>query len=69
MQKPTSPIAQWEYVDLLFLQRMRTENDRLQVKELFRKIFGNHFPISDSLPFYHVTPDYLQVRKCNSPSV
>jgi midasin (ATPase involved in ribosome maturation) len=62
--KPAPAIDHLEYVDLIFLQRMRTADDREHVKRLFNSIFGEHpFPPSEVPPFYHVTPNYLQVRR------
>lgn len=68
----------WEYVDLLFLQRMRTSVDRDHIKNLYSRIFGapqkqleptdqqiislynNQLP-DDTPPYYHITPEILQV--------
>lgn len=60
--KPAPAVDQWEYVDLVFVQRMRTAEDREHVKRVFHRIFGSEIlPISKFPPFYHVTPKYLQV--------
>lgn len=60
--KPAPAVDQWEYVDLVFVQRMRTLEDREHVKRVFHRVFGREaLPISKFPPFYHVTPKYLQV--------
>ncbi|KAG0232655.1 AAA ATPase midasin [Actinomortierella wolfii] len=49
-----------EHLDLIYLQRMRTEEDRKATIELFEKVFGQ--PYERKLtPFYHIDTHHLQV--------
>ena len=48
------------FVDLIYLQRMRTLDDREQIKLLYEHVFEAPLNI-DSNPYYHVTPEILQV--------
>eukprot|EP01114_Cavostelium_apophysatum_P009738 TRINITY_DN2299_c0_g1_i6.p1 TRINITY_DN2299_c0_g1~~TRINITY_DN2299_c0_g1_i6.p1 ORF type:complete len:3028 (+),score=822.70 TRINITY_DN2299_c0_g1_i6:117-9200(+) len=51
-----------DYVDLLYLQRMRTTEDRVHIRALFNRVFGHPLRVETN-PYYHVTPTYLQVGK------
>ncbi len=55
-----------QFVDLIYLQRMRTQQDRDRVIQLYNQIFsseegfaGNFRP--QQRPFFHVSPHYLQI--------
>ncbi|KAJ1819886.1 AAA ATPase midasin, partial [Coemansia sp. RSA 2675] len=48
-----------EYVEMLYVQRMRTAQDRDQVLALYREVFGRTLRLSP--PSLHVTEDALQV--------
>jgi midasin len=50
-----------DFVDVLYLQRMRTEIDRQRMLEVFVEIFGDDLsPEVNS--FWHITPSTLQVN-------
>ncbi|KAJ2735137.1 AAA ATPase midasin [Coemansia sp. BCRC 34962] len=48
-----------EYVEMLYVQRMRTAQDRDQVLMLYREVFGRTLRLSP--PSLHITEDSLQV--------
>ncbi|KAG9286447.1 hypothetical protein G9A89_014613, partial [Geosiphon pyriformis] len=48
------------YLDIIYLQRMRTEEDREHLISLFSEIFEEKYdPIR--FPWYHIDPNYLQI--------
>ncbi|OAQ30077.1 P-loop containing nucleoside triphosphate hydrolase protein [Linnemannia elongata AG-77] len=49
-----------EHFDLIYLQRMRTEEDRVATTALFEKIFGQPYTRSKS-PYYHLDDKHMQV--------
>ncbi|KAG0206795.1 AAA ATPase midasin [Mortierella sp. GBA30] len=49
-----------EHFDLIYLQRMRTEEDRVATTALFEKIFGQPYTRSKS-PYYHLDDRHMQV--------
>ncbi|EGC33347.1 hypothetical protein DICPUDRAFT_154614 [Dictyostelium purpureum] len=52
------------FIDLIYLQRMRTQEDRLHVIELYKQVFGNNDCTYDQTykyPHYTITPEYLQI--------
>ncbi|KAG0373871.1 AAA ATPase midasin [Mortierella sp. AD032] len=49
-----------EHFDLIYLQRMRTEEDRIATTALFEKIFGQPYTRSKS-PYYHLDDKHMQV--------
>ncbi|KAI8600925.1 P-loop containing nucleoside triphosphate hydrolase protein [Dissophora ornata] len=49
-----------EHFDLIYLQRMRTEEDRAATTALFEKIFGQPYTRSKA-PYYHLDDKHLQV--------
>ncbi|KAF9140977.1 AAA ATPase midasin [Mortierella sp. GBA39] len=49
-----------EHFDLIYLQRMRTEEDRVATTALFEKIFGQPYTRSKS-PYYHMDDKHMQV--------
>ncbi|KAG0370064.1 AAA ATPase midasin [Gamsiella multidivaricata] len=49
-----------EHFDLIYLQRMRTEEDRAATTALFERIFGQPYARSKS-PYYHLDDKHLQV--------
>jgi midasin len=49
-----------DFVDLVYLQRMRTISDRTALLETYQKIMG-HMPKIDTNPYYHATPTTFQV--------
>ncbi|GAM17979.1 hypothetical protein SAMD00019534_011540 [Acytostelium subglobosum LB1] len=57
------------FVDLIYLQRMRTREDRLYIKQLYNRLFPAN-PIDfdmDTLPHHAITPDYIQIGKAIMP--
>jgi midasin (ATPase involved in ribosome maturation) len=57
------------FVQLLYLQRFRTHNDRIQVTKLFDKCFKRPLLHSTNNPFYQITPSQLQVGQAILPRV
>ncbi|KAG0307077.1 AAA ATPase midasin [Dissophora globulifera] len=49
-----------EHFDLIYLQRMRTEEDRAATTALFESVFGQPYNRSKA-PYYHVDDKHLQV--------
>ncbi|KAG0341494.1 AAA ATPase midasin [Podila horticola] len=49
-----------EHFDLIYLQRMRTEEDRAATTALFEKIFGQKYDRT-RVPYYHLDDKHLQV--------
>ncbi|KAF9110511.1 AAA ATPase midasin [Mortierella sp. AM989] len=49
-----------EHFDLIYLQRMRTEEDRAATTALFEKIFGQPYNRSKA-PYYHIDHKHFQV--------
>ncbi|KAK3846925.1 MAG: hypothetical protein J3R72DRAFT_519841 [Linnemannia gamsii] len=49
-----------EHFDLIYLQRMRTEEDRIATTALFEKVFGQPYTRSKS-PYYHLDDKHMQV--------
>ena len=49
-----------DFVDLVYLQRMRTLPDRKALLETYQRIMG-HMPRIDTKPYYHITPTTVQV--------
>ncbi|KAG0044860.1 AAA ATPase midasin [Gryganskiella cystojenkinii] len=49
-----------EHFDLIYLQRMRTEEDRAATTALFEKVFGQSYN-RNKAPYYHVDDKNLQV--------
>ncbi|KAG0022720.1 AAA ATPase midasin [Entomortierella chlamydospora] len=49
-----------EHFDLIYLQRMRTEEDRAATTALFEKIFGQPYNRSKA-PYYHLDDKHFQV--------
>ncbi|KAF8942691.1 AAA ATPase midasin [Haplosporangium gracile] len=49
-----------EHFDLIYLQRMRTEEDRVATTALFEKFFGQPYTRSKS-PYYHLDDKHMQV--------
>ncbi|KAI9142687.1 hypothetical protein BKA69DRAFT_1123750 [Paraphysoderma sedebokerense] len=47
------------YVDMMYIQRFRDEEDRRNVVMLFQEVFGHDLPLRR--PQYHITPTYLHV--------
>lgn len=57
------------FVQLLYLQRFRTETDRAQVVKLFEKCFGRPLVYATRFPHYQLTPTHLQVGQAILPRV
>ncbi|KAI8972107.1 hypothetical protein BDB01DRAFT_854805 [Pilobolus umbonatus] len=63
-----------EYLDIIYLQRMRTHEDRLKIIELYEKVFKVKY-IRPEKPEYEITVNRLTVghssleRKCSETSV
>lgn len=55
-----------EFVDLIYLQRMRTAQDRQHISEAYSEIFGEPLEFNMN-PGYHVTPTTVQVGKSFLP--
>lgn len=55
-----------DFVNLLYLQRMRTEIDRKHIQKTYEDIFGELFSIEMN-PWYHITPFSLQIGKVILP--
>ncbi|EFA84854.1 type A von Willebrand factor domain-containing protein [Heterostelium album PN500] len=53
------------FVDLIYLQRMRTKEDRLYIQSLYNRLFAeNPMDFEDqSLPQFSLTPQYVQIGK------
>ena len=49
-----------EHFDLIYLQRMRTEEDRAATTALFEKIFGQTYN-RNKVPYYHIDDQNIQV--------
>ncbi|KAF9194234.1 AAA ATPase midasin [Haplosporangium sp. Z 11] len=49
-----------EHFDLIYLQRMRTDEDRASTTALFEKIFGQPYNRSKA-PYYHLDDKHMQV--------
>lgn len=49
-----------QFVDLIYLQRMRTFSDREEIKKVYQEIFGETLFINLN-PYYHITPTFIQV--------
>ncbi|KAI8145635.1 P-loop containing nucleoside triphosphate hydrolase protein [Fennellomyces sp. T-0311] len=49
-----------EYLETIYLQRMRTREDRIKVIELYEQVFGLNYTRTAS-PDYHVSPEQLVV--------
>ncbi|CAG8594552.1 11651_t:CDS:2, partial [Racocetra fulgida] len=49
-----------EYLDLIYLQRMRTEQDRDCIISVFNEIFGQNYQ-RPKHPYYHIDPKFVQV--------
>ncbi|CAG8485903.1 6023_t:CDS:10 [Diversispora eburnea] len=49
-----------QYLDLVYLLRMRTSHDRERIISTFNEIFNQNFSYPNN-PSYYVTPNYLQV--------
>ena len=57
------------FVQLLYLQRFRTETDRAQVAKLFEKCFSRPLVYATRFPHYQLTPSHLQVGQAILPRV
>jgi midasin (ATPase involved in ribosome maturation) len=57
--------ATWDpsqFVDLIYIQRMRTHTDREQVARLYNRVFKPSSPFRPQLhPYFHVTPAHVQI--------
>ncbi|KAJ1881463.1 AAA ATPase midasin, partial [Coemansia sp. RSA 486] len=51
------PVA--DFVEMLYVHRMRTDIDRRRVRELYQSVFG--LPLPDAVPSLHMTGRLLQV--------
>ena len=54
------------FLDLIYLQRMRSKEDRKKIETLYESIFevslqSNQLYSQQEFPFFHITPYYLQV--------
>ncbi|KAF9575027.1 AAA ATPase midasin [Mortierella alpina] len=49
-----------EHFDLIYLQRMRTEEDRSATTALFEKVFGQPYTRTKA-PYYHLDDNHIQV--------
>ncbi|CAG8521267.1 1922_t:CDS:2, partial [Scutellospora calospora] len=49
-----------EYLDLIYLQRMRTERDRDCIVTAFHEIFDQNYQ-RPKYPYYHIDPKFIQV--------
>ncbi|CAG8546883.1 12320_t:CDS:10, partial [Dentiscutata heterogama] len=49
-----------EYLDLIYLQRMRNEQDRDCIISVFNEIFGLNYQ-QQKHPYYHIDPKFIQV--------
>ena len=49
-----------DFLETLYVERMRTEEDRIEVRKLFKKIFPDH--VSKPLSSYSLTPDYFSIE-------
>ncbi len=49
-----------DWIDTLYLQRMRTKLDRDHICELYRRCFDEQLQINTH-PLYHITPESVQV--------
>eukprot|EP01132_Coremiostelium_polycephalum_P002326 gene2326-2870_t len=64
VKDPSSLANPGRFIDLIYLQRLRTPQDRDYVKILFNKIFPTECHVnfeSNKLPHYSITPNYLQI--------
>lgn len=57
------------YLDLMYLQRMRTDVDKNQVRQLFEQVFGvsTGDPEATTRPYYSVTPRQIQIGRSVLP--
>ncbi|GLH08476.1 Dynein heavy chain, cytoplasmic [Gryllus bimaculatus] len=46
-----------QFVDLIYVDRMRTFEDKEKVKEIYREEFGSEYPLSCDVPNVHVTQE------------
>lgn len=51
-----------EFVDLLYLQRMRSLEDRQFISTIYNEVFGEELIINVN-PEYHVNPSYIQIGR------
>ncbi|GES99488.1 midasin [Rhizophagus clarus] len=49
-----------QYLDLIYLQRMRTVEDRIHVINLFNEIFDKNYQQPKN-PYYHINSHYIQI--------
>lgn len=49
-----------EYLDIIYMQRMRTQEDRKHIAQLFETVFGVKYERAE-FPEYQVSPDTLEV--------
>lgn len=54
------------FLDVMYLQRMRTVGDRRRVLSLFQEVFGTHFDL-ETFPAVSVLPEKLQVGLATLP--
>lgn len=65
-----SQVEPEKYLDLMYLQRMRTQSDKKQVRALFEQIFGpTDAPGSNPeiRPYYSITPKSIQIGRSTYP--
>ncbi|KAJ8717968.1 hypothetical protein PYW07_005898 [Mythimna separata] len=60
-QNEGNPLSPGKYVDILYVNRMRTEEDKQKMIETYDKIFLPSFPRSDSTPQFHLTHSHVIV--------
>ncbi|KAF2076411.1 hypothetical protein CYY_002268 [Polysphondylium violaceum] len=64
VKDPKSISNPGRFIDVIYLQRMRTLQDREYVKSLYRRVFPEDDSIDFSAnqnPSYSITPDYVQI--------
>ncbi|KAJ3224894.1 AAA ATPase midasin [Clydaea vesicula] len=49
------------FLNMVFIQRVRTLEDRMRIKEIFFNVFGSLPNDIDSNPHFRITPDWLEV--------
>ena len=67
--KSSTELTPDAFVQLLYLQRFRTETDRAQVVKLFEKCFKRPLVYATRFPHHQLTPTHLQVGQAILPRV
>jgi midasin len=57
---PHAPPAAPVFLDLIYLQRMRTAEDRVKIIHTYQRVFQQSVALNNQ-PAYHITPTHIQV--------